>query len=581
MKDENLNNNNMHNSNICSKIELLIDDYLDGMIAAEDKNRMDAHIAECAHCSHYLEETVRLLEKIKTIPNDSNFISSEKKNMIWNAIETGIAKESRGEDKKGSYNRDNVLKMNPGKPVRKSSFKSFRYMMSGIAAVLILGFLVFAVNKFTKINSPDGNNVTSNIEVGTYWKVANIKGSPVIDNVVMKSADSIKMGQWITTDDSSKAELTVAGIGTVTIEPKSRIRVVKSEDNEHRISLEYGTIAAEMSSAPRTFFVDTKSVTAVDLGCAYTFSVDTSGDGILYVKTGKVSLESPNRESVVPAGKVCLTKKDLGPGTPFREDSSPKLKKALMDFDFGQCGGTCVNVILNNAKKTDAVTLLNILPRVDNDYKERVYSKVANFVPPPRHLPADSIPFINMDHLDEWIEKIQDQVQAKIEANMDKIEENMDKLSNLQIPIDPEKWGKEWERNWSKNLDKNGSYNWRRHRGGEEADTIIDREQMQRTMENVKEELQRAKEEMKMTNEEFQQEMRRAQEEIQRAQEEMKREQERESEQNIEQKQRDKELKEQEKERKNEMKEREKEMKEHQKEMKELEKEKNNNDGDK
>ena len=98
MKDEKLNNNNMHNSNICIQIELLIDDYLDGMISAkerpEDKNRMDTHIAECAHCSYYLEETVRLLEKIKTIPNDINFFSSEKKNMIWNAIEAGITKSS-------------------------------------------------------------------------------------------------------------------------------------------------------------------------------------------------------------------------------------------------------------------------------------------------------------------------------------------------------------------------------------------------------------------------------------------------------------------------------------------------------
>src|SRR5690242_19733173 len=109
MKDEKLNNNNMYNSNICEQIELLIDDYLDGMISAEDKNRMDAHTAECAHCSNYLEETIRLLEKVNAVSKDPVPLSSEKKNRIWNAIETGIANNKPGSNGESG----NVLKMNP------------------------------------------------------------------------------------------------------------------------------------------------------------------------------------------------------------------------------------------------------------------------------------------------------------------------------------------------------------------------------------------------------------------------------------------------------------------------------------
>src|SRR4029079_8727959 len=133
-------------------------------------------------------------------------------------------------------------------------------------------------------------------------------------------------------------------------------------------------------------------------------SVDKGGDGLLYVRTGKVSLESASgRESVVPEGKFCVTKQDIGPDTPFREDSSPQLKKALMEFDFGNCGGQCIKTILNNSKKTDAVTLVNMMPRVEEQYRTEVYNKVANYCPPPKNVPKDSIPkFKNLEDIDEW-----------------------------------------------------------------------------------------------------------------------------------------------------------------------------------
>ncbi len=579
MKNEKLNNNNMNNINICSEIELLIDEYLDGEISSENKNKMEKHLSECESCSKYREETEMLLEKVSTISKNAGQISTEKRNEIWNKIESSFS---------GSNGTGRIYTLNPGlssSSKKGFTFGKFRYAISGIAAVLILGFIILAVKYFNQKTETGTGNISSNVIPAKFWKVSSVKGSPAIDNITMRNTDSVKMGQWITTDDSSKAELTVADIGTVMIEPKTKIKLVKSEDNDHRIALEYGTIAAEMSSIPRTFFVDTKSVTAVDLGCAYTFSIDSNGDGILYVKSGKVSLESPNRESVVPAGKVCLTRKDLGPGTPFREDSSPELKKALVDFDFGQCGGYCVNVILKNAKKTDAVTLLNILPRVDNDYKEKIYSKVSDYVPPPRHTPADSIPFINMDHLDEWIEKIQDQVQNKIEESMSKLEESMEKMNDMQFKFDTEKWNKEWEKNWEKN-GKNWKFGWRNHRGDNDNDSsiffkihgdslIMDKETMKRTMDEVKAELEKAKEEMNLDNEQFKIEMERAKEEIEKANEDMQKSQE-EIEKSKEEKEKNKE---EIKKHKHELKNLDKELKKLEKD-KEKDKEKDNDDKD-
>jgi len=98
------------------------------------------------------------------------------------------------------------------------------------------------------------------------------------------------------------------------------------------------------------------SAVAMDMGGEYKLTIDSSGDGLVYVKSGKVEVQSNNREAIVPAGNLVMTKKDLGVGTPFNENSSPRFKNALMNLDFRNCGGACVNTLLKNAKVSDAIT---------------------------------------------------------------------------------------------------------------------------------------------------------------------------------------------------------------------------------
>lgn len=130
-----------------------------------------------------------------------------------------------------------------------------RYYASGIAAILVLAFVIYGVNQFMKRSGSvnvDGNIVEIS---GPKWMVTPVKGSPMINNMVMKAIDNLGIGGVITTNDSSKAELYVAGLGTVTIEPGSRIKLVKSTNDEHRIALEYGSIDASIIAKPRTFLL--------------------------------------------------------------------------------------------------------------------------------------------------------------------------------------------------------------------------------------------------------------------------------------------------------------------------------------
>lgn len=531
MKQE---NNNMIHKN-CEQIELLVDDYLEGMISTEDRRKMEEHLSGCYNCRKYLEETVILIEKAVLLSRDeahgNELLPGTKKNELWNRIEAKINESLPQKESTHIYNmsgfedeyiasvKPSVEKIEPS----PSRWGAMRYYMSGLAAVFILAFVIYGVNQFLKKNNDiDLSGDIVEISGGPKWMVTSIKGSPLINNMVMKAIDSLGIGGYVTTDDSSKAELYVAGLGSVVIEPNSKVKLVKSTEGEHRIQLDYGSIDANILAKPRTFFVDAGTVTAVDLGCSYKFSVDKAGDGLLYVRSGMVALESASgRESIVPEGKFCVTRQDIGPGTPFREDSSPKLKKALMEFDFGTCGGECVRTIINNAKKTDAVTLVNILPRVDQEYKTLVYNKVAVFCPPPKNIPTDSIPKLKrLENVNEWVDKIMVEVHKNIEENMQKVEEHIKQLNE-------EQWQKDWNKNWERSVKKNWNFNYN-YKFLPDSDSLMifdtDGTLSQEELDELNHEMQELQKDLKIDNEEFKQEMEKVKEELKKVNEKIRQE---------------------------------------------------------
>src|SRR5205085_314049 len=137
------------------------------------------------------------------------------------------------------------------------------------------------------------------------WEVARLAGAPQIGRERIGERGQLAVGEWLETDNNSRAQISVARIGEVEVEPQTRIRLVETRPTEHRIELARGTMHARIWAPPRLFFVDTPSAVAADLGCAYTLEVDDAGRSLLHVTMGYVALERGARESIVPAGAAC------------------------------------------------------------------------------------------------------------------------------------------------------------------------------------------------------------------------------------------------------------------------------------
>jgi hypothetical protein len=246
-------------------------------------------------------------------------------------------------------------------------------------------------------------------EVRPFWEVASLNGTPRIGAREINAKGRLRLGQWLETDSTSRAQIEVSSIGQVEIDPNTRVRLLETKPTEHRLELARGRMSAHIWAPPRLFFVDTPSAVAADLGCSYTLEVDDYGRSLLRVTTGWVALQLKDRESMVPAGAACATRPGIGPGTPYFEDASEAFREALSKVDFEHIQGdeTPLEIVLVNARVRDTLTLWHLLARVQGPDRALVYDRMTALVPPPEGVTREGALALNQQMLDSWKDKLE------------------------------------------------------------------------------------------------------------------------------------------------------------------------------
>ena len=238
----------------------------------------------------------------------------------------------------------------------------------------------------------------------TSWEVIRLEETPTASRRVTGRGE-LRVGGWLETNDQEKVIIKVADIGNVNIEPRTRVRLIGSRAGDHRLQLVRGTLHATILASPGQFAVETASSTVVDLGCAYTLTVDDEGAGLVTVTLGWVGFEWRGRESFIPAGFSGATRPGVGPGTPYHVDSSPAFRRALETLDFRSGAPdtrAAVSRVLEDALERDEVTLWHLLARVPVAERDRVFDRLARFVAPPAGVTREGIRAGRRDMLDQW-----------------------------------------------------------------------------------------------------------------------------------------------------------------------------------
>jgi hypothetical protein len=231
------------------------------------------------------------------------------------------------------------------------------------------------------------------------------RAAPAWEVTTATGRSSLPVGGWLETGDHEQANLKVADIGTVLVEPRTRLRLIGTRAGHHSLELARGTMRATIWAPPNQFFVETPSTLAVDLGCAYTLTVDDDGAGLVRVLVGWVGFKWGTRESFIPAGSACPTRPRIGPGTPYNERVSPAYREALSTLDFspGAPGAAdALTLVLGESTESDEVTVWHLLSRVSAAERDRVFDRLAAFVPPPPGVTREGIRAGDRRMLDAW-----------------------------------------------------------------------------------------------------------------------------------------------------------------------------------
>lgn len=246
-------------------------------------------------------------------------------------------------------------------------------------------------------------------ETGPAWDVASLQGAPQIDTNAIAADHAVaklRVGQTLVTDNDSRASLSEADLGEIRIDPNSRVRLVQTDANRKRIQLDVGTIHAAIWAPPGTFVVDTPSAVATDLGCSYTLHVSPDGSGELHTTYGWVGFHLLGRDAFIPAGAMCSTRPEHGPGTPYFEDATPAFRDAIAQFDSSAedspARKASLATILSEAHAHDALSLWHLLSRTSAAEREQVFARFSVLVPPPQGVTRPGILNLDQSMLDLW-----------------------------------------------------------------------------------------------------------------------------------------------------------------------------------
>jgi hypothetical protein len=334
--------------------------HLDGQLPEPKARRVERHLKNCARCRaerEQIQSGMAALEHLRAV---------EAPAKIWASIDAALQKSQR----------------------QAPEVLCRRWTFAAVGAFVILAL---AGVGYWRSEHPQG----------TRWDVVWLAGH---------GSGRVGAGEWIETDARSRARVEVGAIGSVIgsveVTPNTRVRVLATRPDEHRLSLARGEIRAKISAPPKLFFVDTASGTAVDLGCEYDLSADDLGAGWLRVTKGWVSFQWKGTESLVPAGASCRTRPQAGPGIPYFDDASDRLKQAVDAFGFEKSGDDTLGIILAEARVRDTLTLWHLLSRVEAEDRGRVFDRIAALTPIPAGVSREQVLRLDLPTLNRLREEL-------------------------------------------------------------------------------------------------------------------------------------------------------------------------------
>src|SRR5689334_9020302 len=183
--------------------------YAHGELEPEDSERVAAHLQACASCREEFEEIklgVRLAECLPEVSAPEG---------LWDAVEAALAAHAATQAQHAPHAQTDA-RLRPGRAAaRAARFLPFSFGPRVAAACAAACFALIACGVWLYVRSARPS-----------WEVAALEGAPRIDSGRIGERGRLAVGEWLETDSASRAEIAVANIGEVQVDPNTRVRLV-------------------------------------------------------------------------------------------------------------------------------------------------------------------------------------------------------------------------------------------------------------------------------------------------------------------------------------------------------------------
>ncbi len=224
------------------------------------------------------------------------------------------------------------------------------------------------------------------------WRATSSTGAASIPHEILRAGDVVRTG------DGGTVRLESSAVGILDLGANTTLRLIENRSKRHRLVLAAGTIHAKTTSMPGVFVIDTPRARAIDLGCEYTLTIAAGGGGELHVTAGWVDLTHGYEQSLVPQGASAMISTTGELTVPLFDDATPAFRTAVRDF----VRTHDVATIVSQARRHDALTLLNLFRLATPDERVILFDKLDQFVPAPPSISREAVRSWSANVTEEW-----------------------------------------------------------------------------------------------------------------------------------------------------------------------------------
>lgn len=390
------------------EVKTVLNDYFDENLSVEVDIDTQNHISECSECSQYLYTLQDLMKKVEKLPRSLkpqsdywqdifHVISTIKSENIklQEEIELKEAelqiKDEKSDERLKEQKKTEAEKLLNWERKKVEFFEKFKKPQFRNALIGVLAVIILFVVYITFLSK------------GASWDFNKFR----IGSTTSETLGELSENDIIETDAISRIEIQVPDVGTITLEPNSKIQRLPA----NKIQLLSGMLSANKKGANKllTLVVPEAEIKDYFLGGQFTLAVNEDNITTVNVNDGWTTIVKNDLETLLLPNHTCRIIPDSGIGLPYLNTSASAFVEAVNNYCFTNPNNEEALIsVLTKAELNNSVTLWNLMKRVTRKQRDMViYTLFGLLGDPPIGVTDEGLRTLNAEMLQKLIEEIE------------------------------------------------------------------------------------------------------------------------------------------------------------------------------